>query len=562
MSNRKVHLQHVRSKMAGDEERYGLFVKETPKLPNAEQLNDGEIAVNYLEGVESLSIKNSTDGIVRFETSAALDEVSEVVAAAFADFETRMDDMSSASDETVSAINARLNEMENVSSGIRSDLNEMEHVAASAFNDLEEKKLDKTEAEGLYQPAGEYGDSISFEDGFMNLMSGGTIISSTEIEIPDIELDDALDETSHNAIENAVVAQSISRIDLVTSAALNDLNTRKQDTLTFDDAPTANSNNPVKSGGVKTALDGKQDTLTFDDAPTEDSTNPVTSGGVFDAISDKQDTLVSGTNIKTVNDTSLLGSGNIDADDVVHGKIDEGVFKIGHWMLDDRTGEETYLTIMGDPGVTPSEEKIYVDVTTNKVYRWHNNAYVELSATDISGKQDTLVSGTNIKTVNDTSLLGSGNIDADDVVHGRLEADGFKIGRWRTVDSEDAYMTIYGEPAVTPDEDKLYVDVTRNKIYRYHNGYVELCVTNISGKQDLLTFDNAPTANSSNPVTSGGVYQAIADNELTISAALNDLNQRKIDKDESDLIYVTKAELNALIARVEALEAINGITAP
>ena len=78
----------------------------------------------------------------------------------------------------------------------------------------------------------------------------------------------------------------------------------------------------------------------------------------------------------------------------------------------------------------------------------------------------------------------------------------------------------------------------------------------------MLTFDNAPTANSSNPVTSGGVYQAIADNELTISAALNDLNQRKIDKDESDLIYVTKAELNALIARVEALEAINGITAP
>lgn len=29
---------------------------------------------------------------------------------------------------------------------------------------------------------------------------------------------------------------------------------------------------------------------------------------------------------------------------------------------------------------------------------------------DISGKQDTLVSGTNIKTINNTSILGSGNI--------------------------------------------------------------------------------------------------------------------------------------------------------
>lgn len=35
----------------------------------------------------------------------------------------------------------------------------------------------------------------------------------------------------------------------------------------------------------------------------------------------------------------------------------------------------------------------------------------DVQTTDISGKQDTLVSGTNIKTVNSTSLLGSGNID-------------------------------------------------------------------------------------------------------------------------------------------------------
>lgn len=31
----------------------------------------------------------------------------------------------------------------------------------------------------------------------------------------------------------------------------------KQDTLTFDNAPTANSNNPVKSSGIKTYVDGK-----------------------------------------------------------------------------------------------------------------------------------------------------------------------------------------------------------------------------------------------------------------------------------------------------------------
>lgn len=57
-----------------------------------------------------------------------------------------------------------------------------------------------------------------------------------------------------------------------------------QSALTFDDAPTDASENPVKSGGVFTALAGKQDTLSFDATPTASSTNPVTSGGVHAAI--------------------------------------------------------------------------------------------------------------------------------------------------------------------------------------------------------------------------------------------------------------------------------------
>ena len=45
------------------------------------------------------------------------------------------------------------------------------------------------------------------------------------------------------------------------------------------------------------------------------TTPPTTSeliGTVNEIVDDKQDTLVSGTNIKTINNISLLGSGNID----------------------------------------------------------------------------------------------------------------------------------------------------------------------------------------------------------------------------------------------------------
>lgn len=52
-----------------------------------------------------------------------------------------------------------------------------------------------------------------------------------------------------------------------------------------DTTPTENSDAPITSGGVYTALGTKQDTLTFDTAPTDESTNPITSGGVYTALS-------------------------------------------------------------------------------------------------------------------------------------------------------------------------------------------------------------------------------------------------------------------------------------
>jgi len=84
---------------------------------------------------------------------------------------------------------------------------------------------------------------------------------------------------------------------------------------------------------------------------------------VTTALATKQDSLVSGTNIKTINSTSVLGSGNI--------------------------------------AVQPT----LVSGTSIKTV----NSNSLLGSGDVA-VQETLVSGTNIKTLNNTSLLGSGNI--------------------------------------------------------------------------------------------------------------------------------------------------------
>lgn len=77
----------------------------------------------------------------------------------------------------------------------------------------------------------------------------------------------------------------------VTSGGVYSALDNKQDELTFDNSPTPNSGNPVTSAGIYVALDAKQDELTFDNMPTQNSGNPVTSNGIYTALAGKQDSL-------------------------------------------------------------------------------------------------------------------------------------------------------------------------------------------------------------------------------------------------------------------------------
>ena len=125
-----------------------------------------------------------------------------------------------------------------------------------------------------------------------------------------------------------------------------------------------------------------------------------------------QPTLVSGTNIKTVNSTSILGSGNIAVQPtLVSGtniKTVNGSSILGSGDLV-ISGGVTSVTgtapISSSGGATPA-----ISIATAS-----SGSSGALSSTDWStfnNKQAALVSGTNIKTINGTSILGSGNIVA------------------------------------------------------------------------------------------------------------------------------------------------------
>lgn len=170
---------------------------------------------------------------------------------------------------------------------------------------------------------------------------------------------------------------------------------------------------------------------------TSDVNKPV-STATQTALNLKQDTLVSGTNIKTINSNSILGSGNIsissavawggitgtlssqtDLQTALDSKVDENAAITG--------ATKTKITYDAKGLVTAGADATTADIadSTNKRYVTDANLTVigNTSGTNTgdnatnsqysglaTSKQDTLVSGTNIKTINSTTLLGSGDI--------------------------------------------------------------------------------------------------------------------------------------------------------
>lgn len=79
---------------------------------------------------------------------------------------------------------------------------------------------------------------------------------------------------------------------------------------------TGTTNKFVTASDI-TNWNSKQNALTFDDTPTNGSNNPVKSGGIYTALAGKQNTLVAGTNITidpTTNTISATGGASITVD--------------------------------------------------------------------------------------------------------------------------------------------------------------------------------------------------------------------------------------------------------
>ena len=138
----------------------------------------------------------------------------------------------------------------------------------------------------------------------------------------------------------------------------------------------------------------------------------------------KQDKLISGVNIKTINNESILSSGNLtlvaeETDPIFTNSPAYSITDndITYWNnkanMSDIPDVSNFITKDVD-NLTYYTKSTDMQTTINNVVGneriARENADTGLQ-NQINVKQDTLISGTNIKTINNESLLGSGNID-------------------------------------------------------------------------------------------------------------------------------------------------------
>jgi hypothetical protein len=168
------------------------------------------------------------------------------------------------------------------------------------------------------------------------------------------------------------------------------------------------------------------------------------------ALDNKQATLISGSNIKTINSTTILGGGNlqvapatgIDATAIATGVVSNAEFETLNGVtsaiqvqLDAKQATITGgATSIASADLTVSRAlvsnaigKVAVATTTSTELGYVNGVTSAIQ-TQLDAKQATLISATNIKTINGTSLLGSGDIIAGGTPSGVAGAIQFTNG--------------------------------------------------------------------------------------------------------------------------------------
>ena len=343
-------------------------------------------------------------------------------------------------------------------------------------------------------------------------------------------------------------------LEQVTSALATkeELNS-KQDTLQFDATPREGSSNPVTSDGIYNALQSVTPVGITDDYVTAESDNPVKSSGIYQFVQDEVSGLVSedelsdyATKVELVDYATKLELADYAtkvelADYATDEQLNQAVSNLA--TKDELNSKQDTLQFDTTPtagstnpvtsdGIksaidavvtTPIEvdqtvsQSSYNPVASSGIYNFVLDQMGDLVTTDqLATKQDKL-------TFDNAPAAGSNNPVTSNGIYTAISTATQDVVRtnqlsdYATNTSVDNKLTNYATKSelnnyATKDELMDYAtqdDITgiEQQLGNYATtASVSLALAN---KQDVLTFDEVPMANSQNPVRSDGIYSAI-----------------------------------------------------
>lgn len=322
-------------------------------------------------------------------------------------------------------------------------------------------------------------------------------VQASGIEAKDV--DSALEELNENiaAITGGGVVTGV-KGNAEETYRMGNVNITKENIGLGNVDDTADKDKPI-STATQAALDQKQNTLTFDDSPTSGSSNPVKSSGVKSAIDTaKQEAIAAIPDVSEFITKAVTDLVNYYTKTEIDGKVDtlEGMISA--------IPKFAISVVEALPESSISNTTIYLLKTSESE---SGNLYTEYiyvnGAWEILGTQKLDLSGYVTTEALEEAIA---NFLTEEDVNGLIAT---ALAPYVKSESLSAIATSGNLADATEDTTHRVVTDTEKATW--------------NAKQDALTFDEAPTASSSNPVKSSGVKTAIDTAVEEVNGAIEDV---------------------------------------
>ena len=210
------------------------------KRPTNEDIVDGEIAVNYKKGHETITIKNTEDEIVGFINENDFNQAQEIIADAFSDIKVQINNANTETQNEVSELVERIDtindelqgdidELEERISTNENALEEVELVTASAFNDLNSRMEDsatKAELNSLTTRVNTINNAVAENYNNINRHDNAIQALGEDISLINNDLSDINDDISGINDNIDTIKEETEDNEYSTATAFNDINER------------------------------------------------------------------------------------------------------------------------------------------------------------------------------------------------------------------------------------------------------------------------------------------------------------------------------------------------